>query len=97
MCKEDPTVRATVIRATTDSPMSPPPVIVSLGKSTLLKNSSKFSAKSLLDIWYARSTPRDRRPEFHGRLNSDGPRAKLYPNLKEHDKREARGEPVIEA
>ncbi|KAK0083424.1 hypothetical protein PV325_008809, partial [Microctonus aethiopoides] len=61
--KEEIVARASVIRATTDSPI--------------------------------RSLPKERRPEFHGRLNSDGPRAKLYPNLKEVG-REPR-EPMLEA
>ncbi|XP_008544996.1 integrator complex subunit 13 [Microplitis demolitor] len=77
--KEETTARASVIRATTDSPMSPPACT-----ATPIKQERKPSiSKSLLDIWLQRSAPKDRRPEFHGRLNSDGPRAKLYPNLKE--------------
>ena len=89
------TARATVIRATTDSPMSPPGCTsVSLGKQLL--KTSLYAPKSLLDIWVQRSTPKERTPDFHGRVNSDGPRAKLYPNVKENQGREAR-EPVIEA
>ncbi|XP_063981652.1 integrator complex subunit 13 [Diachasmimorpha longicaudata] len=77
--KEEPT-RASVIRATTDSPMSPP----SITPTPLAKQLQKSGApKSFLDIWLQRSAPKERRPEFHGRLNSDGPKAKLYPNLKD--------------
>ena len=62
-----------------------------------LAKSSLYAPKSLLDIWYQRSAPRERKPEFHGRVTADGPRAKLYPNLKEGQSREGRGEPVVEA
>lgn len=90
--KEEIVARASVIRATTDSPMSPP----SSTSTSLIKQIQKnTSSKSLLDIWIQRSLPKERRPEFHGRLNSDGPRAKLYPNLKEVG-REPR-EPMLEA
>ncbi|KAK0096332.1 hypothetical protein PV326_005787 [Microctonus aethiopoides] len=90
--KEEIVARASVIRATTDSPMSPP----SSTSTSLIKQTQKnISSKSLLDIWIQRSLPKERRPEFHGRLNSDGPRAKLYPNLKEVG-REPR-EPMLEA
>ncbi|XP_032665480.1 integrator complex subunit 13 isoform X1 [Odontomachus brunneus] len=79
--------RVNVIRATTDSPMSPP-------ASTMpLKLSHK--GKSLLDIWLERSAPKNPRMEFNGRLNSDGLKAKLYRNLKETG-REPR-EPILEA
>ncbi|XP_015590827.1 integrator complex subunit 13 [Cephus cinctus] len=92
--KEDITARASVIRATTDSPMSPPPCTsVSLGKQ--LHKGSLYTPKSLLDIWLQRSAPKERKPEFHGRIQSDGPKAKLYPNLKEPG-REPR-EPILEA
>ncbi|CAG5094071.1 Similar to INTS13: Integrator complex subunit 13 (Homo sapiens) [Cotesia congregata] len=78
--KEETGGRASVIRATTDSPMSPPACTA----TPAIKQERKISvSKSLLDIWLYRSMPKDRRPEFHGRVNSDGPRAKLYPNLKE--------------
>lgn len=98
--KDEGTTRATVIRATTDSPMSPPPCgsTMSLAKQIAQKTATTtlYAPKSLLDIWCQRVTPRDRRPDFHGRANSDGPRAKLYPNLKENAQ-PGRGEPVIEA
>ncbi|XP_014479758.1 PREDICTED: protein asunder homolog isoform X2 [Dinoponera quadriceps] len=86
--KEDGTTgRVNVIRATTDSPMSPP-----TSASMPLKQSHK--GKSLLDILLERSIPKNPRMEFYGRLNSDGPKAKLYRNLKETG-REPR-EPIIE-
>lgn len=83
--KEDVATRASVIRATTDSPMSPPACSTSKSKAP----------KSLLEIWLKRSEPKEKKPEFYGRLNSDGPKAKLYQNLKDPG-REPR-EPMIEA
>ncbi|KAF7991874.1 hypothetical protein HCN44_010675 [Aphidius gifuensis] len=77
---KEETPRASVIRATTDSPMSPPTSTSMSLQKQLLKNNS---SKSFLDIWLQRSTPKDKKPEFHGRLNSDGLKAKLYPNFKE--------------
>ncbi|XP_014611908.1 PREDICTED: protein asunder homolog isoform X1 [Polistes canadensis] len=80
--KEDGTARASVIRATTDSPMSPPAsTSISLGKQ--LHKGNHHTPKTLLDIWLQRSTPKEKKPDFHGRINSDGSKAKLYPNLKE--------------
>ncbi|XP_066593100.1 integrator complex subunit 13 [Prorops nasuta] len=77
--KDDGASRASVIRATTDSPMSPPSTTsVPLGKQV-----AKAAPKSLLDIWLQRSSPKEKKPDFHGRINSDGPKAKLYANLKE--------------
>lgn len=80
--KEDGTARVSVIRATTDSPMSPP-ASVSIPLTKQLLKGNIAASKSLLDIWLQRSAPKDRKPDFHGRLNSDGLKAKLYPNLKE--------------
>lgn len=92
--KEEP-ARASVIRATTDSPMSPPSsTSISLAKQ-ILKNNNTSSSKSFLDIWLQRSAPKDKRPDFHGRLNSDGPKAKLYPNFKEPGWEQR--EPMLEA
>ncbi|KAJ8664971.1 hypothetical protein QAD02_006633 [Eretmocerus hayati] len=100
--KDDGATRATVIRATTDSPMSPPgnSSSSSLAKQLLKSAAGLYSTapRSLLDIWLSRSAPRERRPEFVGRLSAEGPRAKLYPNLqKEGSGREERVQPVIEA
>ncbi|XP_067213909.1 integrator complex subunit 13 isoform X2 [Linepithema humile] len=90
--KEDGATRVSVIRATTDSPMSPPgSVSISLSKQLHKGNAG---SKSLLDIWLQRSAPKDRKPDFHGRINSDGPKAKLYPNMKDVG-REPR-EPILE-
>ena len=62
--------------------MSPPPTAsVSLAKQ--LQKSNIYSTKSLLDIWIQKTTPKEKKPEFHGSLNADGLKAKLYPNLKE--------------
>lgn len=74
--------RASVIRATTDSPMSPPPLasIAIPGASLSVKNSHAYDSKSFLDI-YLSMNKRKKRPEFAGRLNAEGPIAKLYPNL----------------
>ncbi|XP_014212606.1 integrator complex subunit 13 [Copidosoma floridanum] len=94
--KEETTTRATVIRATTDSPMSPPPSGSTTTLAKQLQKSSLLATKSLLDIWLHRTAPRDRRPDFHGRAG--GLKAKLYPNLKENGGGQAtRGEPVVEA
>ncbi|XP_015175959.1 PREDICTED: protein asunder homolog [Polistes dominula] len=80
--KEDGTARASVIRATTDSPMSPPAsTSISVGKQ--LHKGNHHTPKTLLDIWFQRSTPKEKKPDFHGRINSEGSKAKLYPNLKE--------------
>ncbi|XP_071645101.1 integrator complex subunit 13 [Temnothorax longispinosus] len=80
--KEDGTARVSVIRATTDSPMSPP-ASVSIPLPKQLHKSNIAASKSLLDIWSQRSATKDRKPDFHGRINSDGLKAKLYPNLKD--------------
>ncbi|RLU19530.1 hypothetical protein DMN91_008087 [Ooceraea biroi] len=80
--KEDGTARVSVIRATTDSPMSPP-ASVSMPLNKQLHKGSAAGTKNLLDIWLQRSAPKDKKPDFHGRINSDGPKAKLYPNLKD--------------
>nr|XP_050852262.1 integrator complex subunit 13 isoform X3 [Vespula vulgaris] len=80
--KEDGIARASVIRATTDSPMSPPAsTSISFGKQ--FHKGNHHAPKTLLDIWLQRSTPKEKKPEFHGRINCEGIIAKLYPNLKE--------------
>ncbi|XP_011157688.1 integrator complex subunit 13 [Solenopsis invicta] len=80
--KEDGTARVSVIRATTDSPMSPP-ASVSIPLTKQLHKGNIATSRSLLDIWLQRSAPKDKKPDFHGRISSDGLKAKLYPNLKE--------------
>lgn len=60
--------------------MSPPPMTATPLSKQLQKSGGP---KSLLDIWLQRSAPKERRPEFHGRLTTDGPKAKLYPNFKD--------------
>lgn len=90
--KEDGSARVSVIRATTDSPMSPP-ATVSVPLSKQLHKG--ITGKSLLDIWLHRSAPKDRKPDFHGRINSDGLKTKLYPNLKDTGGREPR-ETILE-
>lgn len=73
--------------------MSPPPsTSISLGKQ--LHKGGIYAPKSLLDIWLQRSAPKEKKPDFHGRVNNDGLKAKLYPNLKEIG-REPR-EPILE-
>ncbi|XP_044731997.1 protein asunder isoform X2 [Chrysoperla carnea] len=81
----DQLARASVIRATTDSPMSPPPLTSISTNGT--KNTSRTSSssiyggpKSFLDIFLGMEKVQQR-TEFHGRLAADGPVAKLYPNL----------------
>ena len=91
--------RASVIRATTDSPMSPPPA--SKATSPLLMNSrqnrttagiSIYSGpRTLMDLWLSKisadsKNSKDKRPDFYGRLNASGPIATLYPNLVKDDR-----------
>lgn len=69
--------RASVIRATTDSPLSPPP------QAQMPRTLG--SAPSLLDIWLNRINVEQTRkkPDFAGRANTpEGGIARLYPNLK---------------
>lgn len=84
--------RASVIRATTDSPMSPPHsmAVVDSSVSALLAGSSRSSkkvlgggTKSLFDILAtAERTQSQKRIDFSGRLcTPQGQEAKLYPNL----------------
>ncbi|XP_056640093.1 protein asunder isoform X1 [Diorhabda sublineata] len=81
--------RASVIRATTDSPMSPPPltsIAPPVSKNTTSnKNSGIYNnQKSLLDIFMAQEKVKTR-PEFTGR-QGDSLIWKLYPNLKTDDR-----------
>ncbi|RZF33651.1 hypothetical protein LSTR_LSTR007029 [Laodelphax striatellus] len=78
----DGTHRASVIRATTDSPMSPPP---------LMQPNNRGRHRTLLEIFVARQKAEDaknKRPEFYGRqhpnrtLPGGGSIYELYPNLK---------------
>ncbi|XP_022921046.1 integrator complex subunit 13 [Onthophagus taurus] len=75
--------RVSVIRATTDSPMSPPPLTTISANLTRQPN-LKSGTKSLLDIYMEKEKCKSR-PEFAGILNSDGPVTKLYSNLKTDD------------
>lgn len=62
--------------------MSPPAsTSISFGKQ--FHKGNHHAPKTLLDIWLQRSTPKEKKPEFHGRINCEGIIAKLYPNLKE--------------
>ncbi|PSN39663.1 Protein asunder [Blattella germanica] len=78
--------RASVIRATTDSPMSPPPVSMNSSPSVPsrsshlrtgpISGSSIYSGpRTVLDIWVSRSSTeqrlRETREEFAGRLNAE--------------------------
>jgi len=60
-----------------------PPASVSIPLTKQLHKGNIAGSKSLLDIWLQRSAPKERKPDFHGRVSSDGLKAKLYPNLKE--------------
>lgn len=71
--------RASVIRATTDSPMSPPP-LSNIASASTSRASGSSSNKNLYDMFLAMNKPKSR-PEFAGRMG-DGLKAKLYPNLK---------------
>lgn len=101
--------RASVIRATTDSPMSPPPV--SKAASPLLMNSrqNRTSAgvsiysgpRTLMDLWMGKVSEenkslREKRPDFYGRMNSSGAIATLYPNIaKDERERNNRSEDMV--
>lgn len=85
MGKMEPDVqRASVIRATTDSPMSPPPlasIVPPLSRTAVARNSGMYSApKSLYDIIMAQDKTKAR-PPLCGRASGETV-AKLYPNLK---------------
>lgn len=88
----DGTQRASVIRATTDSPMSPPPLANIT--NPLSRNNRHGGSRSLLEILMANQQPTTKKPEFHGR-KGDNP-AKLYPNLKIENDRGPRGEGGME-
>lgn len=79
--------RASVIRATTDSPMSPPPLASinpPVSKSGTSRSGGIYSApRTLLDIFTSQEKVKSR-PEFSGRT-SGGAVAKLYANHKHAD------------
>ncbi|GLV34715.1 asunder [Carabus blaptoides fortunei] len=85
--------RASVIRATTDSPMSPPPLasIAQPISRNLLRSSE---TRSLLDIFLSTEKV-NKRSDFNGRV-ADGVIAKLYPNLKNDNDRGSRGDGGME-
>lgn len=95
MGKMEPDVqRASVIRATTDSPMSPPPlasIVPPLSRTVIARNAGMYSApKTLFDIFTAQDKTKAR-PDFCGRVSGETV-AKLYPNLKSENDRGPRGE-----
>ncbi|KAF2902099.1 hypothetical protein ILUMI_04087 [Ignelater luminosus] len=87
--------RASVIRATTDSPMSPPPltsIAPPLSRTVLTNRSGGIysTPRSLYDIFTSQDKVKHR-PDFAGRTE-DNSVAKLYPNLKTENDRGPRGE-----
>ncbi|XP_019760948.1 protein asunder isoform X1 [Dendroctonus ponderosae] len=86
--KDENTQRASVIRATTDSPMSPPP-LTNLTPPFSRQNSSKGSMynnhRTLYEIFANMAEKSKTRPDFAGR-QGDSLVAKLYPNLKSDDR-----------
>ncbi|KAJ8945263.1 hypothetical protein NQ318_016685 [Aromia moschata] len=80
--------RASVIRATTDSPMSPPPlasIAPPLSRAALSRSGSIYNTqRTLLEIFTSQDKGKSR-PEFVGR-QGDSLAAKLYPNLKTEDR-----------
>lgn len=87
--------RASVIRATTDSPMSPPPlasIAPPLSRAAVMRNSGGVysSPKSLYDIFMAQEKTGST-PDFAGRANGEMV-ANLYPDLKIEIDRGPRGE-----
>lgn len=93
--KEPDGQRASVIRATTDSPMSPPPlasIAAPLSRSTSNRSSGIYSThRSLYDILSVSQEKTKTRPDFCGRSN-DQPITKLYQNLVLETERGSRGE-----
>lgn len=76
-----------MIRATTDSPMSPPPLtsIVPPSSRSVSRSGSIYNTqRTLLEIFTASQEKGKSRPEFAGR-QGDSLVAKLYPNLKGED------------
>lgn len=69
-----------MIRATTDSPMSPPPLANIASSMTSKASGSSSAPQTLYDMFVAWQKPKSR-PEFHGRAGGSLV-AKLYPNLK---------------
>lgn len=86
--------RASVIRATTDSPMSPPPLTTippPLSRTALTRTSDMYiTPKSLYDIFSSQEKTKTR-PDFCGRTSGETV-AKLYPNLNLENDRGPRGE-----
>ncbi|KAF5295180.1 hypothetical protein FQR65_LT10568 [Abscondita terminalis] len=89
LTKSDPEVqRASVIRATTDSPMSPPPltsIAPPLSRSIHNRLGIYSTPRSLYDIFTSQDKSKTR-PDFAGRTG-DNNVAKLYPNLKTENDR----------
>lgn len=102
--------RATVIRATTDSPMSPPassaintPRCTPPSVHRPVGGCIYSGPRTFLDMWVARTgAQQDTRPEFSGRLVADpipggGSLARLYPMIKDAELRSGnRGEMVVD-
>ncbi|XP_060521378.1 integrator complex subunit 13 [Cylas formicarius] len=85
--KDQDIPRASVIRATTDSPMSPPPLATitpPFSRSTSRSSSIYNTQRTLLEIFTSQDKSKGR-PEFAGR-QGDSLVAKLYPNLKTEDR-----------
>lgn len=83
--------RASVIRATTDSPMSPPPLANIVAPLARTVTRSGYAApKTLYDIFMAQEKVKTR-PDFCGRVGGEIV-AKLYPNLKGESGQSGRGE-----
>nr|CAH7726662.1 unnamed protein product [Callosobruchus chinensis] len=83
--------RASVIRATTDSPMSPPPLTTIVPPSLRVAPRSAVGGiystqRTLYDIFAQAQNNVKPKMEFAGRLSSEGNVAKLYPNLKGDDR-----------
>ncbi|XP_017768624.1 PREDICTED: protein asunder homolog [Nicrophorus vespilloides] len=88
--------RASVIRATTDSPMSPPPLasIVSPISRSTRGSGSIYSQKSLFDIFANQESKVKPRSDFYGR-DPDSLKVKLYPNMKLDNERVVKGEAMV--
>ncbi|KAF7278183.1 integrator complex subunit 13 asun [Rhynchophorus ferrugineus] len=85
--KDENSQRASVIRATTDSPMSPPPlsnINTTFGRQQSRGNSIYSAQRTLFEIFAGQEKGKNR-TEFSGRLG-DSLVTKLYPNLKTDDR-----------
>lgn len=83
--------RASVIRATTDSPMSPPPLSNFTPRPSANSAGAFSTPKTLYDV-FASQTKGKTRPDFNGRITG----VKLYANCKSADNNPREGGMEVE-